>query len=198
MQSLTKNELKKQKDNLKRYNRYLPTLYIKKHQLQKEIERINRSINALSDAVEKELLDMAPWIELLGEDIGLQGLISIKEIRIAHDNIAGVDIPVFSEAMLDIKDYPLDKTYPLWVDSALDAIARMLALRAEIYVLEEQKRCLSEELRATSQRVNLFEKVKIPESLKKIKTITIYLGDQQTAAVGWAIMAKKRLQGVRQ
>ena len=33
---LTKNELKKQKDALKRYTRYLPTLELKKQQLQAE------------------------------------------------------------------------------------------------------------------------------------------------------------------
>ena len=34
---LTKNELKKQKDNLKQFQRYLPTLQLKKQQLQSVI-----------------------------------------------------------------------------------------------------------------------------------------------------------------
>ena len=37
---LTKNELKTQKDNLKRFNRYLPTLVLKKQQLQMEIQKV--------------------------------------------------------------------------------------------------------------------------------------------------------------
>ena len=36
---LTKNELKKQKDNLKQFQRYLPTLQLKKQQLQSVIMR---------------------------------------------------------------------------------------------------------------------------------------------------------------
>ena len=43
---LTKNELKKQKDNLRRFLRYLPTLDLKKKQLIQEIQRIQREIEA--------------------------------------------------------------------------------------------------------------------------------------------------------
>ena len=38
---LTKNELKIQKDALKMYNRYLPTLMLKKQQLQTEIRTMD-------------------------------------------------------------------------------------------------------------------------------------------------------------
>ena len=47
---LTKNELKVQKDALKMYKRYLPTLTLKKQQLQSEI----RTIEAKAKAVRKE------------------------------------------------------------------------------------------------------------------------------------------------
>ena len=47
---LTKNELKVQKDALKMYRRYLPTLTLKKQQLQSEI----RTIEAKAKAVRKE------------------------------------------------------------------------------------------------------------------------------------------------
>ena len=56
----------------------------------------------------------------------------------------------------------------------LDALAK--TLREEVEVLEH-------ELRSTAQRVNLFEKVKIPETKENIRVIGIYLGDQQTSAV---------------
>ena len=47
---LTKNELKNQKDALKMYRRYLPTLTLKKQQLQSEI----RTIEAKAIAVRQE------------------------------------------------------------------------------------------------------------------------------------------------
>ena len=67
---------------------------------------------------------------------------------------------------------------------------RLVRLRAERAVLDEQHRLLAEELRTTSQRVNLFEKVKIPECREHIRVIRIFLGDEQTAGVARAKFAK--------
>ena len=47
-----------------------------------------------------------------------------------------------------------------------------------------------DELRTTTQRVNLFEKVKIPEAKENIRIIRIFMGDQQTAAVARSKIAK--------
>ena len=190
---LTKTELKKQKDNLKRYNRYLPTLYIKKQQLRKEIERVTAQLFVLDNAFSKKMDEITPWISLLGEEVGLSDLIRLKEIDIKNDNIAGVDIPVFVKAQINIKRYDLF-VYPLWIDRAIDILYAMICLQAEKAVLDYQRLLLSRELRITSQRVNLFEQVKIPEAKEGIRRISIYLGDQQTAAVVWARMAKKKLQ----
>ena len=59
--------------------------------------------------------------------------------------------------------------------------------------LEKQVELLGKELRTTSQRVNLFEKVKIPEAKENIRIIGVYLGDQQTAAVVRGKISKKKL-----
>ncbi len=112
-------------------------------------------------------------------------------MRRASGNIAGVNIPVLQEvvfrrALPDLLDTPA------WVDDALDALERMLRLREERRVLEEQMRLLADELRVTSQRVNLFEKVKIPEARNNIRVIRIFLGDQQTAAVARSKIAKNK------
>ncbi|HPM07141.1 MAG TPA: V-type ATP synthase subunit D, partial [Treponemataceae bacterium] len=71
---------------------------------------------------------------------------------------------------------------------------KALAYDLEAEVLEEQIRLLSRELRVTTQRVNLFEKVKIPETKAHIKKITVYLGDQQVAAVVRGKISKKNLE----
>jgi len=191
---LTKTVLKKQKDNLKRYERYLPTLYIKKHQLQKEIERARMELTKKKEKINKLTEALTPWISLLGEEVGLNELVKLKKIETRRDNIAGVDIPIFVKAHIDMKRYDLF-LYPLWVDRGVDSIRAMLTLRSEQTALAYQERCLLRELRVTAQRVNLFEKVKIPETKEVIRKISIYLGDQQIAAVGWARMAKKKIQG---
>jgi V/A-type H+-transporting ATPase subunit D len=74
---------------------------------------------------------------------------------------------------------------------------KIYELLAEMKVLEEQIELLREELRVTSQRVNLFEKVKIPEAKHNIRVIQIFLGDQQTAAVVRGKISKNKIVKVQ-
>ena len=60
-------------------------------------------------------------------------------------------------------------------------------------MLDEQVRLLGAELLATSQRVNLFEKVKIPETQQNIKKISIYMADQQVSAVVRSKISKRKI-----
>ncbi|MEJ5187714.1 MAG: V-type ATP synthase subunit D, partial [Breznakiellaceae bacterium] len=86
----------------------------------------------------------------------------------------------------------------LWLDAAISLLCQILELDMEIRVLREQQKRLEQELRTTSQRVNLFEKVKIPETKANIKKIRVYLGDQQTAAVVRGKIAKRAMERVSQ
>lgn len=195
---LTKNELKKQKDALKMYKRYLPTLQLKKQQLQTEIRGIEARAKAVAAERDRQLAGFNAWVAVFGEQEAIRRpdggwIISSGTIRTATGNIAGVDIPLFKGADFIIDEYDLFAK-PLWVDRALELLRGMLTLDLEIKVLEEQVARLEHELRITTQRVNLFEKVKIPETSSNIKKIGIYLGDQQTAQVVRGKMAKRKVE----
>lgn len=191
---LTKNELKVQKDALKMFVRYLPTLTLKKQQLQTEIRTIEiraAEVRAKRDDLEKQF---SKWIAVFGEpDVFTDDMVRVNNIRKKHGNIAGVTIPVYEGADFFRGDYNLYST-PLWIDLAADSMEQALSLDLEAEVLDEQVRLLSHELRITTQRVNLFEKVKIPETKANIKVITVYLGDQQVAAVVRGKISKKNLE----
>lgn len=189
---LTKTELKKQKDSLKRFTRYLPTLQLKKQQLQMVIRRVETELAEKSREYETAFNTLQNWIEVFGENAGLEELIEIESLVTDIGNIAGVDIPVFKHLIFKKIKYDLfDK--PLWTDKGVEKIKELAALEKEISIFKEQIRLLGEELRITTQRVNLFEKVKIPETKENIRKINIYLGDQQTAAVVRGKIAKKNL-----
>ena len=79
------------------------------------------------------------------------------------------------------------------MDAALERLKKALLLDLESQVLSQQAERLGTELRVTSQRVNLFEKVKIPEAEEAIRRIGIYLGDEQTAQVVRGKFAKKKV-----
>ena len=191
---LTKNEQKVQKDALKMYQRYLPTLTLKKLQLQTEIRTIDakaKEVRAKRKQLEKEFDE---WISVFGEAEAFKpGMVTVKNIKKGVGNIAGVVIPVYEGADFSRGDYDLYET-PLWIDMAADRMEKALSLDLEAEVLDEQVRLLSQELRTTTQRVNLFEKVKIPETKANIKKISVYLGDEQVAAVVRSKISKKKLQ----
>jgi len=190
---LTKNELKVQKDALKMYQRYLPTLTLKKQQLQSEIRIIEAKAASVKQERENLEKGFSSWIAVFSEESAFpDGIITVSNIRKGTGNIAGVTIPTFEGADFSRGDYDLYET-PLWVDIAANHMEKAMSLDLEAEVLYEQVRLLEKELLSTSQRVNLFEKVKIPETQANIKKISIYMADQQVSAVVRSKISKRKI-----
>jgi len=190
----TKGELKKQRDALKRFERYLPILQLKKQQMQLEIQRAHQRLNQKIEELDNLENDISEWAGFLKEPGDyVAGWIKPKNIVTSGFNIAGVDIPVFERVEFEEAEYDLFLT-PLWVDTAIIALRKFIGLLEEKKVLNKQLEILTKELRITNQRVNLFEKVKIPECAENIRRIRIYLGDQQANAVGRSKIAKKKIE----
>ncbi len=190
----TKGELKKQRDALRQYQRYLPTLQLKKQQLQMEILRqlILREEKELAREAKKKAILI--WAGLLAEaSRDLPAWIAPAAVRVDSRNIAGVDLPIFQGVEFRSAEYDLFLTPP-WVDAAIEALRGLVALQEEIAIIEKGIKILRQELRVTTQRVNLFEKVKIPDAEEAIRLIKIYLGDQMTNAVGRSKMAKRKIE----
>ena len=190
---LTKNELKVQKDALKMYRRYLPTLTLKKQQLQAEIRTIEQKANSVRRQKQELENGFGAWIAVFSEKEAFpKGIITVSNIRKGIGNIAGVTIPTFIGADFSRGDYDLYET-PLWVDIAANHMEKAISLDLEAEVLDEQVRLLEAELLSTSQRVNLFEKVKIPETKENIRKISIYMADQQVSAVVRSKISKRKI-----
>ena len=66
---LTKNALKAERDTLKRFKRYLPTLLSKKQQLQMEMRTLQERVMAKREEEDKLRKSMASWISLYAEPI---------------------------------------------------------------------------------------------------------------------------------
>ncbi|MCF7885193.1 MAG: V-type ATP synthase subunit D [Candidatus Marinimicrobia bacterium] len=189
----TKNELKAQKEALERYERFLPTLELKKAQLIAEIKKIGKEIDKIRREMEKTEKDIQNWVAVYSEDIDLNDLFEVKDIVTGEDNIAGIDIEVFEDIDIEVEDYDYFKM-PLWIDRGLEEVIEYIKYKARIVILERTKEKLDRELTITMQRINLFEKVKIPETKENIKTIQIYLDDRQTQAVVRGKISKKKIQ----
>ena len=195
---LTKNEEKVQKDRLKQYQRYLPTLQLKKQQLQMVIMQTRAELEHKEAERGQMIGDLDDWVavfaenNIFDEEKKLDNLVEPDTVISKKENIAGVTVPKFVELTFKDISYDIDD-YPLWVDTALIKLREIARLDALVSTLRKQEELLEKELRATSQRVNLFEKVKIPEAKENIRKIGVYLGDQQTAAVVRGKISKKKL-----
>ncbi len=191
---ITKQELKKQKDSLARFERYLPTLQLKKKQLQRQIIKVRQEISKLEKERDEYRKKIDEWVDLFARENPLNEIITLESVLTRRESIAGVDLPVFEKAEFKEKEYDLFST-PLWFDAAVESVKEMITFRARSIILERQLEALKRELNITNQRVNLFEKIKIPEAQENIRVIQIYLGERRTAAVVRGKIAKKKIKG---
>ena len=193
---LTKTALKQQRDDLKQFQRFLPTLQLKKQQLQMEMRSCLERIRS-NEVREKESKDsLSSWLVLFGAEadaMRVADTVRVERVETDTLNIAGVDVPRFKGEVFEKHGYDI-YTEALWFDDAVAALKKIVELRMEREVIKKQYELIENELRVTTQRVNLFEKVKIPECKENIRTIQIYLGDMDTSAVARSKIAKKKLQ----
>ena len=191
---LTKTELRVQQLKLARLRKYLPTLQLKKAMLQTEVNQAQADIEILVNEFAASQTLVGKYSALLTERSAtdLFSAVKVAELQRIPENIAGVEVPAFGKIVFEPATYSLFDT-PLWFESAIQGLQQLITAREKIKIAEEKKRALEKELRDVSIRVNLFEKILIPRSLENIKKITIFLGDQQLAAVSQAKVAKKKI-----
>ncbi len=190
---LTKNELKKQRDHLKRFTRYLPTLELKKRQLLEEVRKIQSEMDRIQDEANRFEAEVTQWVDVFAENNDLKDKIQISEVQSEKGNIAGIDIPIFKD--LIFKDIDVDYfNTPLWMDRGTEVCQEQIKRSVVLTFLEKQQEIIREELRITIQRIKLFEEVKIPEARENIRVIQIFLGDQQTAEVVRGKIAKAKIE----
>jgi V/A-type H+-transporting ATPase subunit D len=191
---LTKNSLKAQQDALKQFKRFLPMLQLKKQQQQMEIRKSQERLDTVRMGMQKIKIALATWVQLFSEEHAVQllsGLIKVVAVERGHVNIAGIEIPVFKDIKFAVGEYDLFMEDP-WIDDAVETVKEYIRLIETSKIIEEQYQILSRELRTTTQRVNLFEKVKIPGCKENIRTIRIALGNADTAGVARAKIAKRK------
>ena len=193
---LTKTELKTQSDALKQYRRFLPTLQLKKQQLQVELRKSRDLVIANRSEYASLRKQLDAFVGLYADKGAVEFIknnLKIVGVSRSTANIAGVTVPVFDKVEFSESSYDMFAA-DFWLNGGLNAVKKLISLIEAGKVLEEQYRLLNMELLSTTQRVNLFEKVKIPECMENIRKIQIYLGDATTAAVVRSKIAKRKMQ----
>ncbi len=192
---LTKNELRNQQTRLAQLEKYLPTLQLKKAMLQAEVHEVRQEISRLEQITKalREKIDLFSGLLATKTTIDPLQAVQIKEVSKRYENIAGVEVPYYEGIAFDDFEYNLFETAP-WVDVAIAELRNLAEMRERVVIAYEQRAALDKELREVSIRVNLFEKILIPGAVENIRTIKVFLGDQQLAAVSRAKVAKTKIE----
>jgi V/A-type H+-transporting ATPase subunit D len=191
---LTRPELKRYREALRRYERYLPMLKLKQQRLQVILrEVVQQRLVAEGQLAEVEAA-LSEYESVLADRAGvpLGEWAEPKEVTVDERNVAGVAVPVFRDVAFPESSYSLFGTPP-WVDQTLADLRERSRRKILLEVLMRQERLLRRELTRIVQRVNLFEKIMIPDAREAIRRIRIKLGDEMTDAVGRSKIAKKKL-----
>ncbi len=191
---LTRPELKRYRDALERFQRYLPMLKLKQQQLQIKLREVNKQMQELKHQTEQARKKFQKYEAVLADIAGInvEEISKPAEIKTSTKNIAGVTIPVFEDVVFVKPNYSLFST-PAWVDHAIADLREIHRYQMQFEIMQQEYDLLSKELTRIIQRVNLFEKIKIPEAQEAIRIIRIKLGDEMTAAVGRSKIAKAKL-----
>ncbi|NLF72722.1 MAG: V-type ATP synthase subunit D [Candidatus Anammoximicrobium sp.] len=194
---LTRPELKRRRDRLARFERYLPMLKLKQQQLQITLREVARRVQQARQALDEVAAKLARYQSVLADRSGLplRQWSRPERIRTSHRNVAGVEVPVFEGVEFPAARYSLFGT-PAWVDETLADLRQHSRRQAALEVRREEEALLQGELARVIQRVNLFEKVMIPRDREAIRRIRIKLGDEMAAAVGRGKIAKGKLAKV--
>lgn len=190
--SLNKSELKNQNDRLKTFKKFVPSLELKRKQIIAEINKAKRELDQLLQDVEdinNRLMREYPMVAK--SKLRMEKMIEVKEVRIGYENVVGIKLPKFEGQDISVRDYSMLNT-PHWLDCLANDMERACALRFRIKIAKIRVKELEIALRKTTQRLNLFEKVMIPETKALIQKIKIYLSDSERAMVVQAKIAKAK------
>jgi V/A-type H+-transporting ATPase subunit D len=190
--ALNKASLSQQMGQLKTFERYLPSLDLKRRQLMTERAREQAVMDGTRRASEELRVSVAAQLPMLANrEIDLAALVRVQAVRMDEQNILGIRLPHLDAVEVQVRDYGY-LAKPHWVDRLVDELTRMLELQVQLAVEHRRVALLDTAVRKVTQRVNLFEKVLIPRARENIRRIRIYLGDAERAAVVRSKIAKRK------
>ncbi|MGD1074510.1 MAG: V-type ATP synthase subunit D [Thermodesulfovibrionales bacterium] len=188
--TLSKSSLQQQRDKLRLFQRFLPSLELKRQQLTAEYKKAAERLAEAEQGKDRASKSLTGLLPVLGtSSMELSGLVRIRRLDIGEEHVLGLRLPVLRTVEFDAAKYSLLAT-PFWIDDLVQCIKDVAAYRLQLQVYRERVARLQAAVRRVSQRVNLFEKVLIPDARRNIAHIQIFLSDVERAAVVTSKIAK--------
>lgn len=186
-----KTSLQDMNKQLNMRERALPTIKNKEAALRIEVkkakdqaEEIDKKLNQKIDSYQ----DIARlWAEFD------PNIISVENVEHSVKKIAGVRTPVLENVNYDIKDFSLFNK-PDWYYDGMMILKEIAGLSIERDFFFRKMELLDHARKKTTQKVNLYEKVQIPEYKEAIRKIKRFLEDEENLDKSSQKIVKKRQQ----
>lgn len=189
---LNKSSLAQESQSLRNYERFLPSLDLKRQQLMAERAKAVRALSRTRDEIGTLTRRVGRSLPMIAnEDVALTGLVRISDVRLSTENLVGTHLPRLEVVEVEVKSYAL-LAKPHWVDNVVAALREVLELHVRVQVDERRLAVLDGAVKTITQRVNLFDKVLIPNARANIKRIKVFLSDEEMAAVVRSKIAKRK------
>ena len=194
---LSKHALHEQQEQLKLYQRLLPSLDLKRRQLTMEVKKAQEDYTAAQSAVDSLETRIGQELPMLADkEFRLGGFVKLNSFKVVEQNVVGVKLPFLDSIDCTVANYSRLATPP-WVDTLVQRLKDAAEQRIRAEIAGERQRILQIQVRRITQRVNLFEKILIPTAKRNIQKIRIFLGDAERASVVTSKLAKKKQQQQR-
>jgi V/A-type H+-transporting ATPase subunit D len=168
----------------------LPTLQAKESALRLEVKKAKGGVRAIEKALD-EARTLASRSHRLWPEFP-PALLSLAGVDIDIKKIAGVKTPEFRRSRFSLADFSLFNS-PGWVPDGVALLRNAAALTVERAVAQRKVEILEYARKKTTQKVNLYEKVQIPEYHESILKIKRFLEDEENLAKSSQKILKQRI-----
>jgi V/A-type H+-transporting ATPase subunit D len=183
---ISQQRLKKQLDIRLRA---LPTLQSKEAALRVEVKKAKDRMNELEKELRQEMDAYENMVRLWSEFD--TSLVTVREVKMSSKKIAGTKTPVLEDVIFDIKDFSMYNK-PSWFLKGVELLESLSRIGIEMEVYRKKMELLDYARKKTTQKVNLYEKVQIPEYQNAINKIKRFLEDQENLSKSAQKIVKKR------
>ncbi|KLI55541.1 V-type ATP synthase subunit D [Brachyspira hyodysenteriae] len=166
----------------------LPTLKSKEAALRLEVRKITAEIELLKEEYQKLVKENQNYNGFWTE---FPEIVKIKKINSDLKNIAGVKVNILSNIDFAIENVSLFNM-PSWIRLAISMFERLMTIQVKIEMTEERLNALAYARKKTTQKVNLYEKVQIPEYKTAIIKIKRYMEDEDNLSKSSQKIVKER------
>lgn len=171
--------------------RALPTLKNKESALRMEVKAAKARTAEIAIALEKLIKERDRDLKMWNEFDST--LVEVEEIKVVYKKIAGVKTPELDDVVFDIKDFNVFLN-PKWFLEGIDILEEMMKLVIKKELSVKKMEMLEHARKKTTQKVNLYEKVQIPEYQTAIRKIKRFLEDEENLTKAAQKIVKTRQQ----